>query len=59
MLPIEIHLPVVLRKIGATTKPTSGTPRIAAHMPLSPMQSFSRNRRRVISSGVIGSSEVR
>src|ERR1044071_7221945 len=50
ILPTEIHLPVVLRKIGATTKPTSGIPRMAAHTPLSPIQSFSRNRRRVISS---------
>src|SRR5438094_9335694 len=28
MLPTETHLPVVFRKIGATTKPTRGTPRI-------------------------------
>src|SRR5574338_1419536 len=58
ILPSEIHLPVVLRKIGATTKPTIGIPRIAAHMRLSAMHSFSRNRLRLISSGVSGCSGV-
>src|SRR3954453_5098932 len=49
-LPTDTHLPVVLRKIGVTTNPMSGMPRMAAHKLARPMQIFSRKRRRVISS---------
>src|SRR5439155_10196204 len=41
----------VLRKSGATTNPTSGTPRIAAQTPPSTMESFSKNPRRLMTSG--------
>jgi hypothetical protein len=35
--------------------PTNGTPTIAVHTPTKAMESFSRNRRRLISSGVAAS----
>src|SRR5689334_6224981 len=54
VLPTEIQSLGVLRKSGAMTKPTSGTPSSAAHNPLRPMQSFAKNPRRLSSSGVGG-----
>src|SRR5207249_5202406 len=51
-LPIVTHSRGIFRKNGATINPTNGTPTIAVHRPTSAMESFSRNRRRLISSGV-------
>src|SRR5437763_11971336 len=49
-LPIITHSRGIFRKKGATINLTSGTPTIAVHRPTSAMESFSRNRRRLISS---------
>ena len=50
-LPSVTHFSGTFRKNGATMKPTNGTPTIAVHRPTSAMESFSKNRRRLISSG--------
>jgi hypothetical protein len=54
-LPIVTHSRGTFRKNGATMNPTNGTPTIAVQRPTSAMESFSKNRRRLISSGVSGS----
>src|SRR5229473_2861879 len=54
-LPSVTHFSGTFRKKGATMKPTNGTPTIALQRPTSAMESFSKNRRRLISSGVSGS----
>src|SRR6266567_4848810 len=51
-LPIVTHFSGTFRKNGATMNPTNGTPTIAVQRPTSAMESFSKNRRRLISSGV-------
>src|SRR5436190_2935917 len=51
-LPIVTHSRGTFRKNGATINPTNGTPTIAVHRPTSAIESFSKNRRRLISSGV-------
>src|SRR6266566_9213316 len=51
-LPIVTHSRGTFRKNGATINPTKGTPTIAVQSPTRPMESFSKNRRRLISSGV-------
>ncbi len=50
-LPSGSHWSGGLRKSGAITKPTSGTPRTAAQRPPRASDSFSKKRRRDISSG--------
>ena len=55
ILPSESHSLGALRKSGAMTKPTSGTPRSAAQKPPRASESFSKKRRRDISSGEGGS----
>src|SRR6266568_6001968 len=57
-LPSVTHFSGTFRKKGATMKPTNGTPTIALQRPTSAMESFSKNRRRLISSGVsVGGTE--
>src|SRR6266853_6474516 len=51
-LPIVTHSRGTFRKSGATINPINGTPTIAVQSPTRPMESFSKNRRRLISSGV-------
>src|SRR5712671_5247288 len=51
-LPNVTHFSGTFRKNGATMKPTNGTPTIAVQRPTSAIESFSKNRRRLISSGV-------
>src|SRR4029453_3750861 len=51
-LPSVTHSLGTFRKKGATMNPTNGTPIIAVQRPTSAMESFSKNRRRLISSGV-------
>jgi len=51
-LPSVTHSRGTFRKKGATINPTNGTPTIAVHSPTKAMESFSKNRRRLISSGV-------
>src|SRR6202030_4097289 len=51
-LPSVTHFCGTLRKKGATMNPTNGTPTIALQRPTSEMESFAKNRRRLISSGV-------
>src|SRR4029077_17294306 len=51
-LPSVTHSRGTFRKNGATMKPTNGTPTIAVQRPTRPIESFSKNRRRLISSGV-------
>src|ERR1700757_3471949 len=51
-LPIVTHFSGTFRKKGATMNPTSGNPTIALQRPTSAIESFSKNRRRLISSGV-------
>src|SRR6185437_5654748 len=51
-LPSVTHFSGTFRKNGATMKPTNGTPTMAVHSPTKAMESFSKNRRRLISSGV-------
>src|SRR4029077_19658337 len=51
-LPIVTHFSGTFRKKGATMNPTRGNPTIALQRPMSAMESFSKNRRRLISSGV-------
>jgi hypothetical protein len=46
------HFSGILRKNGAMMNPTNGNPTIAVQRPTSAMESFSKNRRRLISSGV-------
>jgi hypothetical protein len=46
------HSRGTFRKKGATINPTKGTPTIAVQRPTSAIESFSKNRRRLISSGV-------
>ena len=55
ILPSESHSLGALRKSGAMTKPTSGTPRTAAQNPPREIESFSKKRRRDIASGEGGS----
>src|SRR5947208_7231477 len=50
--PIVTHSRGTFRKNGATINPTNGTPTIAVQSPTRPMESFSKNRRRLISSAV-------
>ena len=50
-LPSVTHSLGTFRKKGATMNPTSGTPTIALQRPIRPIESFSKNRRRLISSG--------
>src|SRR5215210_4466855 len=50
-LPTGSHVSGVLRKSGAITNPTSGTPSIAAQTPPSMIESFSKKPRRLITSG--------
>src|SRR6266487_2865240 len=57
-LPSVTHFSGTFRKKGATMKPTNGTPTIALQRPTSAMESFSKNRRRLISSAVsVGGTE--
>src|SRR5438128_459304 len=57
-LPIVTHSRGTFRKKGATINPTNGTPTIAVQSPTRPMESFSKNRRRLISSAVsVGGTE--
>src|SRR4030095_15392863 len=51
-LPSVTHFSGTFRKNGATMKPTNGTPTMAVQSPTKAMESFSKNRRRVSSSGV-------
>src|SRR5437660_302104 len=51
-LPSVTHFSGTFRKNGATMKPTNGTPTMAVQRPTSAIESFSKNRRRLISSGV-------
>src|ERR1043166_2861948 len=51
-LPNVTHFSGTFRKNGATMNPTKGTPTIALQRPISAIESFSKNRRRLISSGV-------
>src|SRR4029453_13447170 len=51
-LPRDPHFSGTFRKNGATMKPTNGNPTIALQSPTRPIDSFSKNRRRLISSGV-------
>src|SRR6478672_12206952 len=51
-LPIVTHFSGAFRKNGATMNPTSGNPTIALQSPMRAMESFSKNRRRLISCGV-------
>src|SRR5439155_18952229 len=50
--PSVTHFSGTFRKSGATMKPTNGTPTMAVQRPTSAIESFSKNRRRLISSGV-------
>src|SRR6266700_7716436 len=57
-LPIVTHSRGTFRKNGATMNPIRGTPTIALQSPMRPIDSFSKNRRRLISSGVsVGGAE--
>src|SRR5947208_16238026 len=57
-LPIVTHSRGTFRKNGATINPTNGTPTIAVQRPTRRMESFSRNRRLLISSAVsVGGTE--
>jgi hypothetical protein len=58
-LPIVTHFSGGFRKKGATMNPTNGTPTIAVQRPTSAMESFSKKRRRLISSGVSDDESVR
>src|SRR5467141_2512843 len=51
-LPSVTHFSGTFRKSGATINPINGTPTIALQRPTRAMESFSKNRRRLISSGV-------
>src|SRR5260370_38551714 len=51
-LPIVHHYRGPFRKKGARMNPTNGTPTIAVQSPTRPMESFSKNRRLLISSAV-------
>src|SRR5215470_8416299 len=51
-LPMVTHSRGTFRKKGATMNPTNGTPTIALQSPTRPIDSFSKNRRRLISSRV-------
>src|SRR5205085_6519540 len=51
-LPIVTHSRGTFRNNGATMNPINGTPTIAVQRPTSAMESFSKNRRRLMSSGV-------
>src|SRR4030095_12078823 len=52
VLPIVTHLSGFFRKSGAMMKPTTGSPTIAVQTPTRAIDSFSKNPRRPISSGV-------
>src|SRR5260370_1674537 len=57
-LPIVTHSRGTFRKNGATMNPIRGTPTIALQSPMRPIDSFSKNRRRLISSAVsVGGTE--
>src|SRR6266516_1910047 len=57
-LPIVTHSRGTFRKSGATMNPIRGTPTIALQSPMRPIDSFSKNRRRLISSAVsVGGTE--
>src|SRR6266481_2637116 len=51
-LPSVTHSPGTFRKSGATINPINGTPTIALQSPTRPIESFSKKRRLLISSGV-------
>src|SRR5262249_45052570 len=51
-LPIVTQFSGGFRKKAATMKPTKGTPTIALQRLINPIESFSKKRRRLISSGV-------
>src|SRR4029077_628283 len=51
-LPSVTHFSGTFRNNGATMNPTNGTPTIAVQRPTRAIESFSKNRRRLISSGV-------
>src|SRR4029077_3845569 len=51
-LPIVTHSRGTFRKNGATMNPIKGTPIIALQRPINAIESFSKKRRRLISSGV-------
>jgi hypothetical protein len=57
-LPIVTHFCGTFRKNGATMNPTKGTPTIALQRPINAIESFSKKRRRLISSGVPGNGAV-
>src|SRR6185436_2566267 len=57
-LPIVTQFSGGFRKKGATMKPTNGTPTIALQRPINPIESFSKKRRRLISSGVSANGAV-
>src|SRR5215467_3617389 len=51
-LPIETHFSGTFRKNGARINPTNGSPIMALQRPTNAIESFSKKRRRLISSGV-------
>jgi len=57
-LPIVTHFSGTFRKNGATMNPIKGTPTIALQRPINAIESFSKKRRRLISSGVPGNGVV-
>src|SRR5262249_52254017 len=57
-LPIVTHFSGGFRKNGARMNPTNGTPTIALQRPINPIESFSKKRRRLISSGVSANGAV-
>src|SRR4029453_3747276 len=50
-LPSDTHFSGTFRNKGATTNPIRGNPTIALQSPTRPIDSFSKNSRRLISSG--------
>src|SRR5215467_12005240 len=52
VLPMDTHFSGTFRKNGARMNPIRGTPTIALQRPINPIESFSKNRRRLISSDV-------
>src|SRR5262245_1100377 len=57
-LPIVTHFSGTFRKNGATMNPIKGTPTIALQRPINAIESFSKKRRRLISSGVSANGAV-
>src|SRR5215831_12332103 len=57
-LPIVTHFSGAFRKNGATMNPIKGTPTMALQRPINAIESFSKKRRRLISSGVSATGAV-